>query len=42
MQQPSVNSDVRLLNHYTHKKFEKILSITLKDIHHFINIIYYS
>ena len=39
MQQHVVNSDVRLFNHYTHAKFEKILSVTSKDIHHFITVL---
>ena len=30
--------DMRLPNHYTNAKFEKILPITSKDIHHFVNI----
>ena len=38
----SVNSSVRLPNHYTRGKLEKVLAITSKDIHYFIYIIYYS
>ena len=34
-QQHDAKSDVCLLNDYT--KFEKVLPITSKDIHHFIN-----
>ena len=41
-QQHSVNSSVRLPNHYTRAKLEKVLAITFKDIHYFIYIIYYS
>ena len=41
-QQHGVNSDGRLPNHYTHAKFKNVLPITSKDIHNFINIIYYS
>ena len=41
-QQHSVNSSVRLPNHYTRAKLEKVLAITSKDIHYFIYIIYYS
>ena len=36
------NSDGRLPSHYTHAKFKTVLPITSKDIHNFINIIYYS
>ena len=38
-QQHGVNSGVRLPNHYTHAKWEKVLTITLKYIRHFINIL---
>ena len=38
----SVNSSVRLPNHYTRAKLGKVLAITSKDIHYFIYIIYYS
>ena len=45
-QQHSVNSSVRLPNHYTRAKLKKVLVITSKDIHYFIYIyiyiIYYS
>ena len=40
-QQHGVNSGVRLPNHYTRAKLEKIVRIAFRDIHHFINIIYY-
>ena len=36
------NSDGRLPSHYTHDKFKTVLPITSKDIHNFINMIYYS
>ena len=32
---------MQLLHIYTHTMFEKVLQITSKGIHHFINIIYY-
>ena len=41
-QQHSVNSSVRLPNHYTRAKLKKVLVITSKDIHYFIYVIYYS
>ena len=31
-----MNSGVRLPNHYTHTKLEKVLPITYKDIHYLI------
>ena len=37
-----MNNGVRLPNHYTHAKIEKVLSLISKDIHDFINIIYYA
>ena len=40
--QHDVSSGVRLPNHYTHTKLEKVLLITSKNIRHFINAIYYS
>ena len=44
MLQPNdINSDVHLTNTtYTHVKFERVLSVIYRDIHHFINVIYYS
>ena len=41
-QQHSVNSSVRLPNHHTRAKLEKVLAITSEDIHYFIYISYYS
>ena len=41
-QQRRVNGSVRLPNHHTHAKLEKVLPITSKGIHYFIYIIYYS
>ena len=42
MLQPNdINSDVHLTNSYTHVKFERGLSDIYRDIHHFINVIYY-
>ena len=43
MLQPNdINSDVHLTNSYTHAKFERVLSDIYRDIHHFMNLIYYS
>ena len=36
------NSGVKLLNCYSHAKFEKFLPAIYRDIHHLINVIYYS
>ena len=41
-QQHDVNSNVRLPNLYIRANFEKVLPITSKDIHHFVNVIYHS
>ena len=41
-QQLGVNSGVHFLHHNTRAKLEKILPTTPRDIHRFINIIYYS
>ena len=38
----NTNTRVRLPNHYTHAKLEKVLPITSKDIKYFISIVYYS
>ena len=40
-QQHGVNSGVHAPNYYTHEKLEKVLPITFKNIHHFINVFYY-
>ena len=41
-QQQGVNSGVRLPNHNTNAKFERVLSDIYRDIHRFKNVIYYS
>ena len=41
-QQHGMNIGARLPNHYTRAKLEKVLPITSKDIHHFLNTICYS
>ena len=42
LQQHNRNSGVKLLNCYSHAKFEKFLPAIYRDIHHLINVIYYS
>ena len=41
-QQQGVISIVHFPNHYIRANLEKVLPITFRDIHHVINIIYYS
>ena len=42
LQQHNRNSGVKLPNCYSHAKFEKFLPAIYRDIHHLINVIYYS
>ena len=42
LQQHNRNSGVKLPNCYSHAKFEKFLPAIYIDIHHFINVIFYS
>ena len=41
-QQHNRNSGVKLPNCYSYAKFEKCLAAIYGDIHHLINVIYYS
>ena len=42
LQQHNRNSGVKLPSCYSHAKFEKFLPAMYRDIHHLINVIYYS
>ena len=42
LQQHNRNSGVKLPNCYSHAKFENFLPAIYRDIHHLINVIYYS
>ena len=42
LQQHNRSSGVKLQNCYSHAKFEKFLPAIYRDIHHLINVIYYT
>ena len=42
LQQHNINSGVKLPNCYSHAKFENFLPAIYTDVHHLINVIYYS